>query len=110
MKGVTAIYLGRIIDKSNFRTFIYSPDGTQKLVDSWDDYEKHIETGLWFALKEDAITRISIKKPKRSKKSNVVKDKEEVVSESVNDTPDLNNEMSFEAKKEDDFLPKDASK
>ncbi len=43
------MYLGRIVSKENFRAYIYSPDGSQKLVESWDEYEKHMETGLWLA-------------------------------------------------------------
>lgn len=49
MDGATAIYLGRIVDKKHFRVFIYSSDGQKKLVSSWDDFENHMQTGLWFA-------------------------------------------------------------
>ncbi len=68
MKDVTAIYLGKIVSKKNFRAYIYAPDGSQKLVESWDSYEKHMETGLWFATKEDAeLSKISSEpeKPKQ---------------------------------------------
>lgn len=49
MEGIPAEYLGRIVSKENFRVFIYSSNGTTKLVNSWDEYERHMETGLWFA-------------------------------------------------------------
>lgn len=68
MDGVPAIYLGRIVSKEHFRVFIYAPDGSQKIVNSWDDFEKHVETGLWFSTKEDAMTRIPVEKPKRVRK------------------------------------------
>ena len=65
MKGVPAIYLGQIVDKAHFRTFIYGADGAKKLVESWDDYEKHMESGIWFSTQEDAKARVPVEKPKR---------------------------------------------
>ena len=91
MQGSPAIYLGRIVDKNHFRAFIYSSDGSQKLVESWDEYERHMELGTWFALKEDAMTRIDVEKPKREKKEPKPKVVNEVVNELI----------------EDDFLPKE---
>jgi hypothetical protein len=49
MEGIPAIYLGRQVSKTNFRAFIYGHDGSKKLVNSWDEFEKHMQTGLWFA-------------------------------------------------------------
>jgi hypothetical protein len=54
MLGTTAIYLGRIIDKENFRAFIYGTGGQTKLVESWEEFEANMQTGVWFASKEDA--------------------------------------------------------
>ena len=54
MEGVPANYQGRIVSKHHFRAFIYKPDGSQKLVNSWDEFECHIASGLWFVTKEDA--------------------------------------------------------
>lgn len=54
MKGTPAIYLGRIVDKKNFRAFVYGANGEKKLVNSWDAYEAAMESGLWFATVEDA--------------------------------------------------------
>ena len=53
-----AIYLGNIVSKLNFRVFVYSSNGSQKLVESWEEYERHMEQGLWFSTKEDAERRI----------------------------------------------------
>jgi hypothetical protein len=77
-----ALYLGKVVSKNNFRVFIYAANGNQKLVESWDEYQNHMQTGLWFAKKPDAnfvtpimddveaITFVPIEKPKRKKKMN----------------------------------------
>jgi len=85
MDGVPAIYLGRIVSKENFRAFIYSPNQQEKLVNSWDEYEREIATGLWFADKADAISAGT---------------KEE--SEKEDTKP-----RQKRAAKQDEFLPKD---
>jgi hypothetical protein len=71
MEGAPAKYLGRIVSKENFRVFIYAPDGSQKLVNSWAEYEKHMETGLWFAspLKDEPSSEdVLVKSNKYDKK------------------------------------------
>lgn len=47
-------YLGRWVDKENFRAFLYNHKGEQKLADSYKDYESMTASGLWFASKPDA--------------------------------------------------------
>lgn len=59
MTGEHVIYLGRTIPKEGFRAFIYGYEDTQKLVESWDEYEKNIATGSWFATK----AAVPVKKP-----------------------------------------------
>ncbi len=54
MEGTPAIYLGRIVEKKNFRTFIFSSSGEQRLVESWEEFEANMESGVWFATVEDA--------------------------------------------------------
>jgi hypothetical protein len=54
MDGIPAMYLGRIVPKEGFRTNIYAPNGSQKIVESWEEFESHMESGTWFASKEDA--------------------------------------------------------
>jgi hypothetical protein len=49
MKGTPAIYLGRIVEKKNFRTFVYGVDGQKKLVESWDAFEAAMQSGIWFS-------------------------------------------------------------
>ena len=97
MKGVPAIYLGQIVDKAHFRTFIYSMDGSKKLVESWDEYERHMESGLWFSTQEDAKSRIPVK-PKRVRNKPVP-----VATEELNDDEPL---IEEELIRDDDFLPK----
>jgi hypothetical protein len=53
MEGIPALYLGRMVPKDKFRAFIYASDGATKLVNSWDEFERHMETGLWFASIDD---------------------------------------------------------
>jgi hypothetical protein len=89
MKGVTAIYLGRIVDKKYFRTFIYGANGEKKLVNSWDEFEAAMESGIWFAARKDVVSKpIAKRKPKT--KSKVIKEIEQPV-----DIPE-DDEMVFE--------------
>ncbi len=48
------MYLGRYVPKEGFRAFIYHADGKKKCVESWNDYQKHIESGCWFSTSKDA--------------------------------------------------------
>jgi hypothetical protein len=53
MEGIPLIYKGRQISPENFRAFVYAADGTRRLVNSWADFEKHMQTGVWFASHEN---------------------------------------------------------
>jgi hypothetical protein len=55
MKGESVLYNDRLVPKEGFRTYIYSKDNQQKLVNSWNEFECEIQTGLWFAKKPPAI-------------------------------------------------------
>ncbi len=92
MDGMVANYLGRIVSKENFRVFIYSSDGAKKLVNSWDEYQSYIETGLWFATPEDVneIKPIEIKKKKKSK----TKEPELILDDEID--LELNDGLAFE--------------
>lgn len=76
MMGTPAVYLGNIVNKEHFRTFVYAMNGAKKLVESWDEYEKHMESGLWFSTQEDAIKRVPVERKRREKKvvEEVIKD------------------------------------
>lgn len=104
MDGTPAIYLGRIIEKENFRAFIYAPCGGVRLVESWDEFEATMQSGVWFATKEDAIASVpqELEKPKaRSARSK--KDTSFVTLEPKEDAIIEDDDMAFEVK--DDFLP-----
>jgi hypothetical protein len=55
------LYNGRSVPKDGFRVFIYGINNTEKLVNSWDEYQKEISSGLWFSTKELAIKKPVIK-------------------------------------------------
>lgn len=78
MEGIPATYLGRIVSKEHFRVFIYSATGARKLVESWDEFEAHMETGLWFDMPPEPKTHdsqdVNIKKTKKNKKEDTPKD------------------------------------
>lgn len=62
MKGETVLYDNRIIPKEGFRAFIYGFDGKTKLVNSWQEFEKEMSSGLWFASKDKVPRREKHKK------------------------------------------------
>jgi hypothetical protein len=55
-------YLGRTICCDDFRAWIYGKNDTTKLVNSWDEFQEHINSGKWYASKED-LERESAPKP-----------------------------------------------
>jgi len=44
-------YNGNKVSKEGFRTYIYTKNLEQKLVESWEEFESHVATGLWHAEK-----------------------------------------------------------
>jgi hypothetical protein len=77
MKGLPAIYLGRIVEKEHFRVFIYGANGEKKLVESWDQFEASMQSGIWFATSEDAEkSKLPIDKPKHKSKSKTIRESE----------------------------------
>ncbi len=81
MEGKPAIYLGRIVSKKHFRAFVYGTNGEQKLVESWDEFEKAMESGIWFASKEEKVKTKSDKRKRKPKVISMehVEDKEDVL-------------------------------
>lgn len=53
-----ALYLGRWVDKSNFRAFVYSEKGEQKLANSYSEFESLTASGIWFAERPNASSKI----------------------------------------------------
>jgi hypothetical protein len=56
MQGQEVEYLGRLVSKEGFRAFIYGRDNLQKCVNSWDEFENQLATGLWFASVDEIPT------------------------------------------------------
>jgi hypothetical protein len=96
MEGTPAVYLGRIVKKENFRAFIYGTNAQKKLIESWDEFEAHMESGVWFATLEQANevkagVEAAPHEPKaksKSKPKSKSKTKSEPVLE-VNDSEDV---------------------
>lgn len=44
-------YCGRWVNRNNFRVFVYNESG-QKLANTYEEYLKLIESGLWFSSKD----------------------------------------------------------
>jgi hypothetical protein len=42
-----------MVPKAGFRVFIYNKDGKEKLVNTWTQFEDHMQTGFWYASKEE---------------------------------------------------------
>jgi hypothetical protein len=49
-------YLGRWVDKSTFRAFVYNKYGESTLADSYEKYESLILSGIWFDSKFEIPT------------------------------------------------------
>lgn len=64
----TIVYNGQRIDKKHFRVFIYDINNNKKLVNSYDDFIKHMSSGLWFESQIDIDkTETSKVEPKKRK-------------------------------------------
>ena len=48
MEGIPAEYMGRIVSKDKFRAYVYAANGDEKLVNSWNEFEAHMLTGIWY--------------------------------------------------------------
>jgi hypothetical protein len=52
------LYLNRWVSRKNFRVIVYSTDEKEKLVNSYDEFNKALESGEWFASKELAKPKL----------------------------------------------------
>lgn len=113
MKEAPAIYCDRVVSRENFRAFIYGHCGKTKLVNSWDEYEAHISTGIWFDRPEEVKEVVEvvqeIKKPSRKASSKKVKEAKELVDrDEVLEKEEMRVEQSpINEPIEDNFLPRD---
>ena len=65
MTGEHVLYLGRMVPKAGFRTYIYGSGGLSTLVNSWQEFQDYIATGVWFDTVEKAQDK-GIKKKGKS--------------------------------------------
>jgi hypothetical protein len=65
MQGTQVQYNGRSIAKEGFRAFIYGANDAKKLVNSWDEFEAHMASGIWFA----SIDDVPCEQPKEEMKT-----------------------------------------
>lgn len=110
MEGTPAIYLGRIVDKKYFRAFIYGANGQKRLVESWDEFEANMQSGIWFATVEDAIASktVAIEEEVKPVKRQPRKPKEKAAPvEEVNDSDDVLPDDGSVFEVTDDFLPQE---
>ena len=59
-------YKGSMVDKDNFRVFVYGQNDKKKLVENWDQFQIAIQSGDWF---ESTVIEDKEQKVKKSKKS-----------------------------------------
>lgn len=100
MKGTPAIYLGRIVNKENFRAVVYGIEGKKKLVNSWHEFESAMQSGLWFATIEDANESIEPMKNDKKRKNKSKNKNKTVKIEEIEELEDEieEDEMVFEVK------------
>lgn len=51
MEGEFVVYQGRNVPKDDFRVFVYGVNGAQKVVESWEEYQREISSGVWHSEK-----------------------------------------------------------
>jgi len=75
------IYNGKRIQKKQFRAFIYGAEDKRKLVNSYDEFEANLATGIWFASKDKVPAKAKVlrKKPGKAEDSEGFKNIEDVI-------------------------------
>lgn len=68
-------YLGRWVNKTGFRAFVYGEKDKEKLANSYDEFMGLISSGLWFESKDaipkdNEIPQMDKRKPKNASLSN----------------------------------------
>ncbi len=51
------LYMSRKVSREGFRVYVFGMDDTQKLVNSYDDYEAALASG-WFSSKEETVKKM----------------------------------------------------
>lgn len=94
-KVETVVYNGKLVNKKEFRAYVYGFENKKKLVNHYDEFESMVSTGLWFPKLKDVPVRVN----KTARKKDGISMSNKVVLES--DEID-----ALVTKLEDDFLPK----
>lgn len=63
------MYLDRKVPRKNFRAYVYSRDGQEKIAESYEEYELCISGDKWFSTKEE--TQEESEKDKKIARKNV---------------------------------------
>ncbi len=58
-------YHGRMVPKADFRAFVYGANNGRKVVESWEEYQKALQSGYWF--EEQQEKQAEKQKPKRKR-------------------------------------------
>ena len=59
------LYCGRMVPKEGFRAYVYAIDGAQKLVNSYQEFEEVVSSGIWFPQKPTDEEKVKPKKKGR---------------------------------------------
>lgn len=67
-ENAQVLYQGRWVPRDPFRVFVYNAQD-QKLINSYEAYKDAIESGLWFASKEEVEPKqpVNIRSGRKSK-------------------------------------------
>ena len=60
-------YLGRWVNKDQFRAYVYNSKGDQKLANSYNEFQEDIASGLWFASKPEGLSEVPVSKERKQK-------------------------------------------
>ena len=58
----TVMYLGRVVPKAGFRAFVYGLENKSMLVNSYEEFEKAITSGIWWPSKDHILEKTRPKK------------------------------------------------
>lgn len=61
------LYRGNLIETDGFRAYVYGQDNLKKLVNSYEEYEAHINSGDWFDDKPELVIETEEKQKSRRK-------------------------------------------
>lgn len=84
MNKETVVYQGRVIDKKNFRMFLYGANNEKKLVNSWDEYQEAIQSGVWHSM-PSKVLKNDVQPKKRKKRVKKMSEPASIIAEKNDD-------------------------